>query len=329
MAWKNIKQQSFADDLVNIHSAVEELDEVHELIDWSRIEALLKNIHIKTRGEKAWPPLMMYKALLLQSWYGLGDPALEKQLARDLLFRRFVSLSLSESVPDHSTFWRFRNLLEEKKLNELLLEEINQQLGDQGLLIRSGEVSIIDASVIKAKQNRPNKGKDGENTQDKEAAYNVKNGSDGKRKTTYGFKAHINVEEDGYIKGYEFTAGNIHDSQVFETLLTGNEKEAYADSAYKSKTHDGLLEERRIGNRILERAYRNKPLTHKQKTSNRLASGTRSIVERVFGVLKLHYAMGNARYLGLARNKARLGLMCVAHNIKRGMAINRSYLNIA
>jgi len=107
---------------------------------------------------------MVYKALLLQSWYGLGDPALEKQLARDLLFRRFVDLSLSERVPDHSTFWRFRNLLEEKALNELLLEEINLQLGDKGLLIRSGEISIIDASVIKAKNNRPHKGKDGENT---------------------------------------------------------------------------------------------------------------------------------------------------------------------
>ena len=104
--------------------------------------------------------------------------------------------------------------MEELGLNEVLLEEINQQLGDQGLVIRSGEVSIIDASVIKAKNNRPNKGKDGKNTQDKEAAYNVKNGSDGKRKTTYGFKAHINVEEDGYIKRYEFSAGNVHYSQV-------------------------------------------------------------------------------------------------------------------
>ena len=270
---------------------------------------------------------MKYKALLLQSWYGLSDPGLEKQLARDLLFRRFVGLSLSESVPDHSTLWRFRNVLEELKLNETLLGEINQQLGDQGLLIRSGEVSIIDASVIKAKNNRPNKGKNGENTQDKEAAYNVKNGSDGKRKTTYGFKAHINVEEDGFIKGYDFTAGNTHDSQVFETLLTHTEKEVYADSAYKSKEHDKLLNGKRIGNRVLERAYRNKPLTEQQKRSNRLASGTRSIVERVFGVLKLHYAMGNARYLGMARNKARFGLMCVAHNIKRGMAINRSSMS--
>jgi len=325
MAWKNIKQRSFADDLIEIHSAVEELDDVHDLINWSRVEDLLSHIHTKVQGEKAWPPLMMYKALLLQSWYCLSDPALEKQLVRDLLFRRFVGLSLSERIPDHSTFWRFRNLLEELQLNEVLLEEINLQLSDKGLLIRSGEISIIDASVIKAKNNRPNKGKDGKNTQDKEAAYNVKNGSDGKRKTTYGFKAHINVEEDGFIKHYEFTAGNVHDSNVFESLLTGKEKEAFADSAYKSKQRDKTLKEKGITNRILERAYRNKPLTKQQKRSNRLASGTRSIVERVFGVLKLHYAMGNARYLGLARNKARLGLMCVAHNIKRGLTLHRQY----
>ncbi len=38
MAWKNIKQRSFADELVEVHSAVEELDDVHELINWARIE---------------------------------------------------------------------------------------------------------------------------------------------------------------------------------------------------------------------------------------------------------------------------------------------------
>lgn len=45
----------------------------------------------------------------------------------------------------------------------------NLQLTQQGLLIRYGKVSIIDASVIKAKQNRPNKGREGKNTQDPEA----------------------------------------------------------------------------------------------------------------------------------------------------------------
>jgi len=61
---------------------------------------------------------MMFKALLLQSWYKLSHPALEKQLARDLLFRRFAGLDISETVPDHSTFWRFRQTLEKLNLME-------------------------------------------------------------------------------------------------------------------------------------------------------------------------------------------------------------------
>ncbi|MDP0563626.1 MAG: hypothetical protein QS721_15415 [Candidatus Endonucleobacter sp. (ex Gigantidas childressi)] len=60
--------------------------------------------------------------------------------------------------------------------------------------IKSGEVSIVDASVIKAKQCRPNKNKHGDSTQDPEADLNVKAGSDEKRKSTYGYKAHINVD---------------------------------------------------------------------------------------------------------------------------------------
>ena len=184
MAWKNLKQRSLADSMVVAHEAVKEWDELNELIDWSRVEQHLSDLHTKSRGEKAWPPLFMFKALLLQSWYNLSDPQLEKQLARDWLFRRFVEVDLSESVPDHSTFWRFRQTLEHSGLLKILLSEINQQLIEQGLYIKSGEVSIVDASVIEAKQSRPNKRKDGSATKDSEADWNVKNGSDGKRKST-------------------------------------------------------------------------------------------------------------------------------------------------
>jgi transposase, IS5 family len=103
--------------------------------------------------------------LLLQSWYGLSDPGLEKQLARDLMFRRFINLGLSEGVPDHSTVWRFRNTLTKQGLLDTLLLEVNQQLSAKGLYIKTGEVSIVDATVIEAKQSRPRKGKDGGNTQ--------------------------------------------------------------------------------------------------------------------------------------------------------------------
>ena len=324
MAWKQLKQRSLADSMLIEHDALKELDELNELIDWSRVEQHLAHIHAKTKGEKAWPPLMMFKALLLQSWYDLSDPQLEKQLARDLLFRRFTDLDISESVPDHSSFWRFRQRLEQDSLLDELLVEINQQLSEQGLYIRSGTVSIVDASVIEAKQNRPNKRKDGSSTQDPEADWNVKAGSDGKRKSTYGFKAHANVDEDGFIKSTDFSRGSLHDSNCFTDLLSGDESAAYADSAYQSQAHDDWLSERGIENRIIKRAYRGRPLTDEDKRFNRLHSGVRCTVERVFGVLKQHYGMAKARYLGLGRNRTRFELMCVAHNIKRGASIQRA-----
>jgi IS5 family transposase len=308
--------------LIVEHAALTELDDVHALIDWSKLESHLIGIHNKVSGEKAWPPVMMFKALLLQSWYKLSDPQLEKQLARDLLFRRFVGLGLDQSVPDHSTLWRFRQKLA-GKLWDGLLQEINVQLSRQQLYIKAGEISIVDASVIQAKQNRPNKDVDGNNTQDKEAGYNVKTSSDGKQKTTYGFKAHIAVEEDGFIKATAFTSGNVHDSKCLASLLSGKEAAVYADSAYKSEQHAALLAKHGSKNCILERAHRNKPLTDAQKQRNRRHAGIRSIVERVFGVLKLHYGMGQARYLGLVRNFTRFGLMCMAYNLKRGIAIQR------
>lgn len=324
MAWKNLTQRSLAEAMLIEHDAVKELDSVHDLIDWSRLEPLLADIHSSARGEKSWPPLMMFKALLLQSWYRLSDPALEKQLARDLLFRRFVQLDISELVPDHSTFWRFRQKLDKLSLMNKLLAEINEQLVEKGLYIKSGGVSIIDASVIEAKQSRPNKGKNKNPTQDPDAKWNVKTASDGKKKTTYGYKAHVNVDEDGFIKSTDYTAGNVHDSNCFTDLLDGQESSVYADSAYSSKKHEEWLAARKIDNRIIKRAYRNNPLCDKDKSFNRLHSGVRCTVERVFGVLKLHYAMAKARYLGLGRNRTRFEIMCVAHNIKRGLSIQQA-----
>jgi transposase, IS5 family len=231
MSWKNLAQTSLSDALVKHHEALEELDGIDRLIDWKAIGKLMAGIHAKKQGEAAWPPLMMFKALLLQSWYGLSDPGLEKQLARDLMFRRFINLGLSEGVPDHSTIWRFRNTLTKQGLLDTLLAEVNQQLSAKGLYIKTGEVSIVDATVIEAKQSRPRKNAKGENTQDSEAGYNVKVAANGKKTSTYGYKAHVNVDEDGFIKAVAYTPGNEHDSKSLEKLLTYSEEQVYADKA--------------------------------------------------------------------------------------------------
>ncbi len=127
--------------------------------------------------------------------------------------------------------------------------------------------------------------------QDIEAAYNVKVAADGKKKTTYGFKMHANTDEDGFVKKMTYTPGNVHDSKEFDKLI-GVEKtkdklktcgQVYADSAYANKKNDEKLGKQ--NNKVLHRAYRNKPLTKQQKQQNKQRSSIRYIVERTFGLL--------------------------------------------
>jgi len=273
----------------------------------------------------------------LQSWYKLSDPALEKQLARDLFFRRFAGLDISEAVPDHSTFWRFRQTLEKLNLMKELLNEVNHQLSNQGLYIKSEEVSIIDASVIEAKNCRPNKNKQGESTQDWEANWNEKAGPDGKRKSTYGYKAHMSVNEDGFIKSTDYTAGNMsmtptasptysvvmkHPSMQIAPTKAKLMVRGWQSGILRTESYPGYLSGCAI--HLVKRAYRNKPLNKEAKQFNQIHSGIRCTVGPVFGVLKQHYGMAKGRYLGLNRNRTRFELMCVTHNLKRGLSIQQA-----
>ena len=150
MSHRAYNQMSFADQLLIEHKALFELDELNQMINWQKFSDIISCIHNKKQGNSAFAPILMFKALLLQSWYNLSDVALEKQLARDLMFRRFVGLNLSDSIPDHTTIWRFREALKNEQLFDQLLLEIQDQLAQKSLFIRLVSISIIDASVIEA-----------------------------------------------------------------------------------------------------------------------------------------------------------------------------------
>ena len=181
--------------------------------------------------------------------------------------------------------------------------------------------------LLKAKQSRKHKGKDGNNTQDPEAAYKIKIAADGKKKIIDGFKMHANTDEDGFVKKRIVTPSNTHDSKEFNKLLAikrtkDNIKtlgEVYADSAYANKQNDKKLGKQ--NNKVLHRAYRNKPLTKQQKQDNRQRSSIRYIVERTFGLLKLHHGLGKARHLGIERNKTRAQLIAIERNKTRAQLI--------
>ena len=103
------------------------LERLHELVKWYRFEKLLGRLHLAEEGRPAYPALLMFKALLLQSLYDLSDAHLEESLCDRLSFRKFVGLSLTETTPDHSTLCRFRNLLVDHLSRSLLARFVSHR----------------------------------------------------------------------------------------------------------------------------------------------------------------------------------------------------------
>ena len=52
MAWKNLKQRSLADSMMIEYEALKELDSVNELIEWTRLERVLKRIYARAKGRE-------------------------------------------------------------------------------------------------------------------------------------------------------------------------------------------------------------------------------------------------------------------------------------
>lgn len=120
------------------HDSIKEIDEVYFLIDWPRIEQLLRDAYYFPGGNKARPPNIMFRSLLLQSCYKLSDDGLEKQWSRDLLSRRCSGLDISALVADNRTIWRSRKKLNKENLLNSLLYALNNQLAEQGLYMEDG-----------------------------------------------------------------------------------------------------------------------------------------------------------------------------------------------
>ena len=80
------------------------LDEMSQLVDWTEIDRLLSGVSAAARGELGWPPLALFRALLLATWHDLSDVRLAEALDDRTSFRRFCGWLLSGSgVVDRSS----------------------------------------------------------------------------------------------------------------------------------------------------------------------------------------------------------------------------------
>lgn len=317
------------------------LDDVNRVVDWKPIEGFLKKKlrrHKDAVGNPAYPPLGMFKILLLQRWHDLSDQKAAEAMADRISFCRFAGFSLDHESPDASTICRFRNHLQERGLLDKLFNTINQQLEQQGILVRTG--TSVDATLIPSAR-RPGKSEevipdelDEESDDDDDehpTGYTVETSysDDPDARWTkkgkvycYGYKGHIAVDgEHGFILAGHATAANRADCKEFMAVVNNAElkKDApvLADKGYSSKDNRGGLAKAGLFDLIMYKATRGHPLSEAQRRVNKAISRVRCSVERAFGSMKKHYGLARARYLGLAKMNMQLMLSAMAFNLKK------------
>ena len=286
---------------------------INNQIDWQPFEKLMAPLYHPTKGRTGYPPVMMFKSLLLAQWYDLSDPKLEEAIKDRLSFQRFLGLSFTDEVPDETRFSRFRTMLAEANLGERLFAILEGQLDAKGLIVRRG--SLVDATLIKAQPRPPRRGK---KSGDAEAEWTSRGKGDGH----FGYKGHLSVDEgSGLIRRLGLTGANFPDSYMFEEMVIGDEAAVFADRAYTQAARKAALRGRGVFCGIMSRAWRSHPLSARQKRRNRFFSRVRRAVERVIGTLKWHYGLERCRYLGLKRNLNHLWLQGICYNLKKMLVL--------
>jgi IS5 family transposase len=337
---KNINPLGLFDDhflMEKLTKLGDPLQKLNEYIDWNifkaPLEVAFKNDEVdKSKGGR--PPfdkLMMFKALIIQSLYNLSDDQLEYQIVDRTSFKRFLGLKKSDKVPDSKTFWHFREQLIEKDVIMSLFTTFNETLDSAGVFANEGK--MVDASFVEAPRQRnsreenkhiketgtaPKEWDDKPNNKrqkDINARWTKKNNS-----TFYGYKNHVKSDtKTKLIEKFEVTDASVHDSQPVEALLTEKDEGQpfYADSAYTGEEQEKVYKKKKVINRVNEKGYRNKPLTDEQKAGNREKSKTRARVEHIFGFVENSMNGSFLRTIGIARAKAKIGMMNLTYNICR------------
>jgi len=312
-------QQSFVDALLPAgFGRNERLERIAGLLDWSRIEALVATVRPGGTGRPPYDPLSMFKALLLQQWYGLSDPGLEEALLDRVSFRRFCGLALDRATPDETTLCRFRNALRQAGLGEALFAEVLGQLDAAGFVLKTG--TLIDATLVRSAVRPPPSGstprdQESRSPHDPDANW-TRRGPE--RRLFFGYKAHIGVDQgSGLVRSRALTPAKVYESQVADALVLGDEGAVYADKAYEKHSRRAALRARGIKDRIQHRRTRTQPrLPHWHGVRNKLIGRIRTAVERTFSQLKRRYRLERMRYRGLAANAFHLDLVLIAFNLR-------------
>jgi len=311
------------------------LEAISKVIDFemfrSTLEEKLLNASKKSNaGAKPFDVVMMFKVLILQRYYGLGDKQVEYQILDRSSFKNFLGLASGDKVPDEKTVWLFRENITNAGVIAELFNQFISYLESKGLIFNEGK--LVDASFTVAPRQRNTreenqKIKNGEGGdlwndnlhkkrhKDIDARWTKKN-----NETFYGYKNNIKVDtKSKFIDKFTVTDASVHDSQPLDNLLDEKDEgqDFHADSAYTGEEQEKAISKNKMINKVNEKGYRNKPLTEEQKISNRQKSKTRARVEHVFGFMEQSMKGLFIRSVGKVRATGIIGLINLTYNLFR------------
>lgn len=144
-------------------------------------------------------------------------------------------------------------------------------------------------------------------------------------KLRYGYKKHHVTDENGLVLGVLTTSANVNEisnlEEVLDTVELAEGTILYGDKGYQSSKNEELLQGKKIKNRILKKAKKNKPLSETEKKFNKLCGKVRYKVERTFGSIRRWFNGGVARYKGILKMHSQNLLEAMAYNLYRSPGI--------
>ena len=321
------------------------LESISKVLDFEMFRESLENKLLNTNkknnaGAKPYDVVLLFKILILQRYYGLGDSQVEYQILDRTSFKAFLGLETGDKVPDEKTVWSFRERITKTGLVEGLFDQFTSFLEEKELLLNQGQ--MIDASFTVAprqrntrEENKKTKNGEGDGLwndkpnkkkhKDIGARWTKKNGE-----TFYGYKNHAKVDtKSKFINKYVVTDASVHDSQVLDDLLEEKDKDQglHADSAYTGEEQDKTIAGYELKNKVHEKGYRNRPLTENQKANNTEKSKVRARVEHVFGFMEQSMKGLVLKSVGIIRATGIIGLINLTYNLFRYGQIKRLNIN--
>ena len=279
------------------------LDEMSRLVDWTEIDRLLAGVSAAAKGELGWPPLALFRALLLATWHDLSDVRLAEALDDRTSFRWFCGFAAHEPTPERTAFVRFRCVLVRLDLDWVLFEAVTHQLDARDVVVRTG--TLVDATLLPSASIQ----------HDVEARWVGHK----RRKPVHGTKAHVATDHKAVlIRKVEITTANVHDAACLEAVLPPEPGEVYGDSAFASARSDRLILARGGTPLTVQTGVWGGPeALARLRVHNALVRKVRCRIEKVFGTCKRSYGLRRMRWLGLAKAGLQVRPTAIAYNLRR------------